>query len=139
MDLNTPAKVYSLVSEGKNGRVKKRVQFDWIHGNMFNLGFGDWKDDGYGFDDLAVTDNGDMEMVLSTVIRIAVKFLSLNPGVTIYLTGSTATRIRLYRIIISNHYDVISNDFIVLGYLDGCLRPFEKNVNYEAFLISKLL
>lgn len=106
---------------------------------VFNLGFGDWENGNEGFDDLAITDNGDMEKVLSTVIRIAIKFLSFNPGATIYITGSTTARTRLYRVIISNRYDVISKDFLVLGYLDGRLHQFEKNVNYEAFLISKLL
>lgn len=132
-------KVYLFVSEGKNGCVRKKVQFDLMQAGIFNLGFGDWKDGDSGFDDLAITDNGDMEMVLSTVARITVEFLSENPGVIIHLTGSTPARTRLYRIIISNRYDSIRNDYSVWGYLNGAFRPFQKNINYEAFLISKLL
>lgn len=131
--------VYSFVSEGKKGRVKKKVQFDLMHAGIFNLGFGDWENGDAGFDDLAITNNGDMEMVLSTVIGIVVEFLSKNPDVTIYLTGSTPARTRLYRIIISNRYDMIRNDYSVWGYLNGDFYPFRKNINYEAFLISKLL
>ncbi|MBO9616085.1 MAG: hypothetical protein J7619_25550 [Dyadobacter sp.] len=131
--------VYSFVSEGRKGRVKKKVQFDLMQAGIFNLGFGDWKDSDSGFDDLAITDNGDMEIVLSTVVRIAVEFLSENPGVIIHLTGSTPARTRLYRIIISNRYDAIRNGYSVWGYLNGGFHPFQKNINYEAFLISKLL
>lgn len=78
-------------------------------------------------------------MVLSTVGRIALEFLSENPGVIIHLTGSTPAWIGLYRIIISNRYDAIRNNYSVWGYLNGGFRPFQKNINYEAFLISKLL
>jgi len=131
--------VYSFVSEGKKGSVKKKVQFDLITAGIFNLGFGDWEDSDAGFDDLTITDNGDMKMVLSTVVRIAAEFLSGNPGVIIHLTGSTPARTRLYRIIISNRYETIRNDFSVLGYLNGGFHPFQKNMNYEAFLIFKLL
>lgn len=132
-------KVYSFVSEGKKGRVIKKVQFDLMQEGIFNLGFGDWVGGDPGFNDLAITDNGDMEMVLSTVVGIAVEFLSKNTGVTIHLTGSTPARTRLYRIIISNRYDEIRNDYSVWGYLNGRFYPFQKNINYEAFLISKLL
>lgn len=131
--------VYSFVSEAKKGRIKKRVQFDLMQAGMYNLGFGDWEDGDSGFDDFAVTDNGDIETVLSTVIRIAIEFLSQNPSITVHLTGSTPARTRLYRIIISNRYDAIRSDFSVWGYFNGRFHPFEKNVNYEAFLISKLL
>jgi hypothetical protein len=73
-EYSLPQAVYLFKIEGKNGRVGKRVQFDLIQDNMFNLGFGDWKEDECGFDDLVITNNGDMEKVLSTVIAIAVKF-----------------------------------------------------------------
>lgn len=53
------SKVYLFVSEGKNGSVKKRVQFDLMQERIFNLGFEDWKEGDLSFDDLAVTNNGD--------------------------------------------------------------------------------
>jgi hypothetical protein len=138
-EYSLPQAVYLFTSEGKNGRVGKRVQFDLIQDNMFNLGFGDWKEDECGFDDLVITNNGDMEKVLSTVIAIAVKFLSLNYGASLYLTGSTAARTRLYRIIISNNYHTISREYAVWGYWRGEWCTYEKNVDYEAFLVSELL
>jgi hypothetical protein len=109
-----------------------------IQSGKYNLGFGDWNEEKQGYDDKAITDNGDMEIVLSTVIRVTTRFLSTIPGVSVHLTGSTAARIRLYRIIISNNYEVISREFTVLGLLCGECFKYEKNVNYEAFLVSKL-
>lgn len=109
-----------------------------VRSDIANLGFGDCNDDGSDFDDQVITDNGDMEMVLSTVIEITAKFLTKNPEVSVFFTGSTAARQRLYRIIISNNFVVISKAYEVWGYWRGAWHPFEKNVNYEAFLVSKL-
>lgn len=133
-----PGEVYMFVSKGKHKSVTKMVKFQMIQNDVANLGFGDCTDDGIDFDDRAVTDNGDMETVLATVIKITATFLSKNPEVSVYITGSTAARNRLYRIIISNNFEAISQVYKVWGYLRGTWFPFEKNVNYEAFLVSKL-
>ncbi|MGV3604030.1 MAG: DUF6934 family protein [Dyadobacter fermentans] len=130
------SKVYYFVSTGTNGNIKKRVQFDLIHENIFNIGFGDWAENGIGLDDMTVTNNGDMEMVLATVIKIIMHFLALNPFVSVYLTGSTTGRTRLYRAIIGKNFEVISKEFKVLGLLCGDWLNYEKNVNYEAFLVQ---
>ena len=135
-EFSYPYEIYSFISEGRNGRVRKRVRFDLMRGNIFNLGFGDWREGDSNLDDLVVTDNGDMEMVLSTVIRIITHFLSTNPGAIVHFTGSTASRTRLYRSILSTNYEIIIRDFIVLGLIDGIWLAYEKNVNYEAFLVQ---
>ena len=132
-----PREVYLFVSRGKHGNVAKMVKFQMVWNDIANLGFGDCNDDGSDFDDLVITDNGDMEMVLATVIEITAIFLSKNPDVSVYITGSTAARKRLYRIIISNNLDIINQAYNVWGYWRGAWYPFEKNVNYEAFLVSK--
>ncbi|MGG7663387.1 DUF6934 family protein [Dyadobacter sp. BHUBP1] len=114
-----PREVYLFVSKGKHGNVTKMVKFQMIRNNIANLGFGDSKDDGFDFDDLVITDNGDMETVLATVIKITVTFLSKNPDVSVYINGSTATRNRLYRVIISNNLETISQNYEVWGYCRG--------------------
>lgn len=133
-----PREVYLFVSKGKHGDVTKMVKFQMIGNDIANLGFGDCKDDGFDFDDLVITDNGDMKTVLATVIKITVTFLSKNPDVSVYINGSTATRNRLYRIIIGNNFEAINRNYEVWGYFCGNWCLFEKNVNYEAFLVSKL-
>ncbi|OJV15546.1 MAG: hypothetical protein BGO21_31685 [Dyadobacter sp. 50-39] len=132
-------KAYLFVSQGRHGCVDKVVTFQLIGNDIYNLAFGDWKRDDIEFDDLVVTDNGDMEMVLSTVIEITKMFLAANPDVYVYFTGSTAARTRLYQIIIGNISEIVVGQYDVWGELEGHWVPFEKNVNYEAFLVSKSL
>ncbi len=132
-------KAYLFVSQGRHGCVDKVVTFQLISNDIYNLAFGDWKRDDIEFDDLVVTDNGDMEMVLSTVIEITKMFLAANPDVYVNFTGSTAARTRLYQIIIGNISEIVVGQYDVWGELEGHWVPFEKNVNYEAFLVSKSL
>jgi methionine salvage enolase-phosphatase E1 len=80
-----------------------------------------------------------MEMVLSTVIEITKMLLAANPDVYIYFTGSTAAITRLYQIIVGNISEIVCGQYDVWGELEGHWVPFEKNVNYEAFLVSKSL
>lgn len=132
-------KAYLFVSQGRHGCVDKVVTFQLISNDIYNLAFGNWKRDDIEFDDLVVTDNGDMEMVLSTVIEITKMFLAANPDVYVNFTGSTAARTRLYQIIIGNISEIVVGQYDVWGELEGHWVPFEKNVNYEAFLVSKSL
>lgn len=135
-EYSNPQEVYTFFSEGKNGRIKKLVKFQLVHRNLFNLSFGDWDETVDDLDDLAISDNGDMEVVLATVIRITRQFLASHPGADVYFRGSTAARTRIYRAIIGSHYKVISEDFKVLGFFGGNWMNYEKNVTYEAFLIQ---
>jgi hypothetical protein len=132
-------KLYSFISEGDKGDIIKLVQFQFVDDDTFNLAFGDWNEALDGIDDMVVTDNGDMEKVLATIIQIIKKFLSSNHRSSVQFTGSTPVRTRLYQIIISINYESISQQFEVWGYLNGIWHRFEKNVNYEVFLISELL
>ncbi|MCF2500535.1 DUF6934 family protein [Dyadobacter chenhuakuii] len=130
---------FSFISLGKRGRIKKVVQFRLIENNVYNLGFGDYSEEFDTLDDQVVTDNGDMEKVLATVIAVMEHFLKRNPEVRIFLTGSTPSRTRLYQIIISSHYDDLALHFEIYGFQQEQWLPFLKNVNYESFLILKLL
>lgn len=132
-------RLYSFTSHGKKGRIKKVVQLQLIENEAFNLCLGDWIDETGEIDDLTVTDNGDMEMVISTVVEIIRRFLSLRPGRSVQFAGSSAARTRLYQIVIHHNYEIFSERFRIWGLLNGNWHPFEKNVNNEAFLVSDLL
>lgn len=54
----------------------------------------------------------------------------------IYITGSTPVRTRLYRIIISKELSKIEDTFRVLGLPGSVPEVFQKNQNYQAFVIS---
>ena len=101
---------------------------------MYNLAFGDMQADGT-IDDITVSNNSDMEMVLSTVAQTAILFLTKNPNMGIFFTGSTNARTRLYRMAIVRSFDVLNDDFIVLGVRNEVPEEFVTDVSYEAFLV----
>ena len=68
---------------------------------MYNLAFGD-KTSGHEFDDMIVTDNGDMEKVLVTVVAAVYDFTELHSEAIIIAEGSTKARTRLYKMGINN-------------------------------------
>ena len=132
-------KTFSFYSLGKRGKIKKVVQFKLIEGEVYNLGFGDYYAKLKSLDDKVVTGNGDMEKVLATVIAITELFFNDHPTARIFLTGSTSARTRLYQIIINIHFEALAEHYEIFGFLDDEWSLFQKNINYESFLIFKLL
>ncbi len=76
-----------------------------------NLAFGDKNHLTGEIDDRIVTDNGDSEKVLATVVAAVYSFCDHFPDVWIYATGSTAARTRLYKMGINKYFDVVQADF----------------------------
>jgi hypothetical protein len=63
---------------------------------LYNLAFGD-KDHSTGeIDDKVISNNGDSEKVLATVVATVYAFTDKYPETWIYATGSTKARTRLY-------------------------------------------
>jgi len=54
----------------------------------------------------------------------------------VYATGSTKARTRLYRMGISKYYDEAAKDFEIFGERDKQWEQFEKDTEYEAFLVK---
>jgi len=64
--------------------------------------------------------------------------MTIKPGYgnqLIYATGSTTARTRLYQISISKQLSEISTEFEIYGIFNLEVFPFERNVNYDAFLV----
>ncbi|MEK7257235.1 MAG: hypothetical protein AAB316_20950, partial [Bacteroidota bacterium] len=97
--------VFSFVSEGKKGRIVKIVRYDETAPGLFNLGFGDQIGQEFDFDDLAISDNGDMVKVLATVIMTIFLFFKQFPNATIFIQGSTPERTYLYHRIANKYFD----------------------------------
>jgi len=53
-----------------------------------------------------------------------------------YATGSTKARSRLYKMGIANNLDELSENFIVFGLFNNKWEVFEKEKNYEEFLVK---
>ncbi len=102
--------VFEFVSEGRNGSISKFVQFQPIGDpDLFNLAFGDKNITTGSLDDLAISNNGDTEKVLATVVAAVIAFTDKNPDAILYATGSTPSRTRLYRIGITKFYSEVEN------------------------------
>lgn len=131
--------VYEFVSEGPKGPIKKLVQFTETNiQNVYNLAFGDYDENTKTIDDLSVSNNGDSLKILATGASTVYAFMENYPDSSIFATGSTSVRTRLYRMGITNNLAEIKEDFHVYGLsLHGKWTEFIIGEDYDAYLITK--
>ena len=130
--------IYEFISEGHKGEIIKLIKFsETTLKDFFNLAFGDKNKDTGEISDTVVSDNGDTEMVLATVVAAVYAFTDSKPNMWVYATGSTKSRTRLYRMGISKFIDEIKKDFSIYGQLEGEWESFEKETAYTAFLVRR--
>lgn len=130
---------FEFVSKGNKGSIVKVIKYTKINHDplVYNLGFGDKNLSIDTIDDIAISNNGDTERVLATVAFTIYAFYEEYPDANVYLSGSTASRTRLYQINIAKFYDLISRDFVIYGELVTGFERFQKGVNYNGFFIIK--
>jgi len=129
---------FRFVSDGNLGRINKVIQYDKMSNDVYNLGFGDENPLTGQVDDTVVTNNGDMTKILATVASSIYVFTQRNKNAWVYVTGSSQSRIRLYRMAINKYVNEISEDFVVYASLEnGEWYPFESNINTKEFLIRR--
>ena len=129
---------FAFDSSGKQGLIRKVIQFqDTGEANLYNLAFGDVGADGESLDDLVVSNNGDTQQVLATVVAALYIFYEHYPDATVYATGSTPARIRFYRIGITKFYDEMQRDFYVYGQVGSAFYLFELGQLYDGFLVQR--
>ena len=127
--------LFSFESISDQKTIKKVVQFAEFQHGIYNMFLGDVDENG-NQSDLNISNNKDMEKVLTTVAKIMIEFFEFRPNSLIYFTGSDFVRTRLYRIAISNYGNEFQDLFVVYGILNRIPELFVPNKNYEAFLIS---
>ena len=129
---------FDFLSEGPKGKIEKVVQFTLIYKeNLYNLAFGDRDYLTGQIDDKVVTDNGDSEKVLASVVAAIYSFCDKVPNALVYATGSTAARTRLYKMGINKYYDIVKEDFLIFGQTESEWETYEKGKNYEAFVVQR--
>jgi hypothetical protein len=129
---------FEFESEGKFGRVSKLVTYQPTNlKGVYNLAFGDKSAETGQINDIAITDNGDRDKVLATVAASVYAFTDKYPDAWVYLTGSTKSRTRLYRMGISKFSDELNQDFEVYGQLNDSWENFKLNTEFEGFLIRR--
>ena len=129
---------YAFFSVGKNGIILKIVAFEQIEGNRYNLGFGDYDFLTEEVNDKIVSDNGDSEKVLATVVGILNDFLLKHADYEVFVIGSTESRTRLYQIAINIYYEEFTQFYQIFGKIGDNVESFQKNKVYESFLIRRL-
>lgn len=86
---------------------------------------------------MARTNNHDVQKVLVTIAKIVADFTGSHGNASIVAIGNSDSRNRLYRMGISKNLDAITAHFEVFGMKDGFREPFEKQKEYESFLVSR--
>ena len=130
--------VFEFISEGPRGLIRKVIQFQETNEpNLYNLAFGDKNGDTDEIDDIVVSNNGDSEKVLATVVSAIYAFFDKNPDTFVYATGSTSSRTRLYRMGIARFYETMKEDFYLFGQIDDDFYEFEIGKDYKGFLVQR--
>lgn len=130
--------VFEFVSIGTKGRIVKLVQFTPTnYKDLYNLGFGDKNIETGEINDIVISNNGDSEKVLATVVATLFAFTNEHFDAMIYATGSTKARTRLYRMGISKYIEEVDEYFIVFGEIDNGWELFRNDVDYDAFVVKR--
>ena len=129
---------FEFISEGPKGLINKLVNYQPTNfKNVYNLAFGD-KDTTTGeINDMIISNNGDSEKVLATVVATIYAFTDQYPDAWIYATGSTKSRTRLYRMGISKYLSEVEENFEILGEINDDWEKFNENTEYESFLVRR--
>ena len=132
-DLHT----FKFISKGKKGNISKQVLFipDEERG-FYNLEFGDVRIDG-SIDYLTVSNNGDRDKILATIMRIVDIYTTKYPDRIIYFIGSNTERIRLYSMMIALNLEELSVLFNIYAKENKEFIPFTRNMNSTEFLIKR--
>jgi len=88
-------------------------------------------------DDNVISNNGDSEKVLATVVATLYAFTDVHRDALVYATGSTKSRTRLYRMGITKYFEEGKRDFEIYGEIIDSWEEFKRDVDYEAFLVKR--
>jgi len=128
----------SSLAKAPKGLIPKIVKFSETNlSGLDNFAFGDKELGTDDLNDFVISNNGDSEKVLATVVAAVYGFTEKHLDCWIYATGSTKSRTRLYRIGISKYIGEIRNDFEIYGLKNSEWEIFEKETEYEAFLAKR--
>lgn len=101
---------FKFTSRGPAGSVTRQVRFiGQKEGNTYNLDISDLhpKDPSVK----TITDNGDMDQVLTALVLIIELYTERYPNRVIHLEGNTKEKVRLYRTALDKYVDIIYPHF----------------------------
>lgn len=102
----------------------------------YQLVFGDLLPNGK-IDTLSVSNNNDMRIVLTTVANTLFSFFEQNSDKIVFFTGSTLSRTRLYRAVISKFIHETELFYDIKGITESeSIENFDNNHSYIGYLIK---
>jgi hypothetical protein len=115
LEISTDSLEYKFISTGPKGEIIKVIQFSQTsEPTIYNLAFGNLTING-DIDDITVNDNKDRNKILATIAFAVYDFTERKYGITLFFTGSTPERTRLYRMAISLNLNELRKDFHIYG------------------------
>lgn len=116
---NADFTVFEFTSSGSNGTIQKAIKYtQTLNHNVYNLGFGDiiFTDDStIEIDDDTLSNNGDLQKVIATVVYSVYLFTERYPEAYIIFGSSNKAKLRLYRMLLSRNLPEILKTFAVFG------------------------
>ena len=138
LNSNKKMMTFEFTSEGTKGTIQKLVKYQETNlKDLYNLAFGDKNSETGEIDDKVISNNGDSEKVLATVIATLYAFTDKYPNVWVYATGSTKARTRLYRMGITKFLGEVKKDFEIYGELENDWDKFKIGTEYDGFLVRR--
>lgn len=130
--------IFEFTSHGPKGSIKKIVKFSETNlKGIFNIASGDRNGSTGEIDDTSISNNGDSQLVLATVVSTVYTFTDNYPCSWVFAMGSTKSRTRLYRMGINKYLSEIKSDFHLFGLKGEGWELFNNGVSYEAFLATR--
>lgn len=140
LTVSSDAKNYTFLSSGPKGEFKIQAQFLQIeNSDVYNLGFGALDAEG-SVNDTIILNNGDRDKILATIAGFVSIFFETYHSTSLFFSGSTPSRTRLYRRAISLNLKELQESFEILGitYAEEAYEDFNPSKDYDAFLVRKL-
>lgn len=129
--------LFRFVSEGRGGLITKEIRFAELpDSGMYSVHMGDIKQNG-DFDPSAISNNGDRNRVLATVIVAIEIYTKKYPARSILIGGFNEQRARLFRIAIGVNFKRISRIFTILEGHEGRFFPFSPDTKSTVFHLRR--
>jgi len=128
-------KGYIFVSIGNQGRIVKVVLYQYSNNNFYNLAFGDWING--DVNDSIVSNNNDLQKVISTVAKTIYQFTEEYPLAIIKIQGVDSKRTKLYNTIFRRRFFEIKENFSVKGIVNGKREDYNPSKSYEKFEVKR--
>lgn len=128
---------FTFKSVSSKKTIQKIVMFTPLadDAQIYNLALLDVMPDGEWSDEVK-SHNLDLEKVMATTIQCIFEFIDSHPNCSVYFQGNSASKTRLYRIVITRQLSEIKKYFELYGIRNGDPELFTAGTTYEGFILK---